>query len=99
MSGHTRGPWKTVANNIVLFSVGEIPGTGRVVWSEETGDIAYALFHDAEVGNANARLIAAAPEMLEALLALMGAIRVAGLHAPPATDMAAAAIAKAMGEP
>jgi hypothetical protein len=48
---HTAGPWET----------------GQVSWDEETGDVRYTL-HGIKVAHvADARLIAAAPELLAAL--------------------------------
>ena len=56
MSGHTKGPW--AAND------GIYPGFWIV--SSKTRDITYVTLRDPEERAANARLIAAAPELLEA---------------------------------
>lgn len=69
MSKHTKGPWRTVRDNAAncgLF------GECRIVWSDThdggTGqDVAYVTESDNDKGNANARLIAAAPRMYEEL--------------------------------
>ena len=52
---------------------------------------------DAEERQANARLIAAAPELLEALEAIVDAGYLEGAY-QPTVDLALAAIAKARGE-
>lgn len=60
MSGHTPGPWKWLPEETRLVE----EGVGPVLspwWNEETGE------NGIEVSAADARLIAAAPEMLEAL--------------------------------
>ena len=55
MSGHTKGPW--------AVNDGINPGF-RIV-SSKTRDITYVTLRDPEERAANARLIAAAPELLE----------------------------------
>jgi len=69
----TKGPWTTVRDNHADLGTVE---TGRVVWSDKIGaDVAYCPPVDGDNGNANARLIAAAPELYEVLK------RVIALHA------------------
>lgn len=61
---HTQGPWYATPNlewRHAKWRIGNVPG---VPW-EHAGEIAYVK------GEANARLIAAAPELLEALEDLM----------------------------
>lgn len=62
MTQHTQGPWKTQKNHVTpeyfsIFGTEEL----RIVWSESLGDVAFA------IGDDNARLIAAAPDLLVAL--------------------------------
>lgn len=97
MSGHTKGPW--VAN-------------GTEVWSAKsmrfnlttcgTPLIATVATHDGTEGSfpyeANARLIAAAPEMLSALQVAELALRERGLSATGEYKQIEDALAKAMGE-
>ena len=81
-SKHTPGPWH-VANGVQVRS--EKDQLARV-WMMRTGE-----------GKANARLIAAAPELLEAIEELLSATQ--HLNPCPATvEKARAAIAKAKGE-
>lgn len=64
---HTQGPWYATPNpewRHAKWRIGNVPG---VPW-ERAGEIAYVK------GEANARLIAAAPELLEALEASRKAI-------------------------
>ena len=68
MSEFTAGPWSTKADNHVALSFAEFaPESYRIVWQENEGDIAYVLATDDDNGNSNARLIAAAPDLLDAL--------------------------------
>ena len=68
MSEHTPGPWLTVRDNeAALAFPGSQAFAARVVWAEPLGDVAYVIAEgDNDHGNANARLIAAAPALLEA---------------------------------
>lgn len=69
---HTPGPWTTARDNHITLG---IPGFGdredmRIVSGDAQGieqDVAYVRAVDDDNGNANAALIAAAPEMFEAL--------------------------------
>lgn len=94
MSKHTPGPWyvDTQAKRAdYIRAVGdELPGTCAVAqmcsrggWSES---------------NANARLIAAAPDLLEALELCLHAVKLAGWEGDYSAQKARAAIAKATGE-
>lgn len=58
---HTPGPWVTVRDNGILLGGKQC----RVVFGS-TLDVAYVLPFDGDNGNANARLISAAPELLAA---------------------------------
>ncbi len=63
MTQHTQGPW----------SVQDIAAPGRVekwVWSDKT-PVCKVTIGNAEIAQANARLIAAAPDMLAALQELL----------------------------
>ena len=64
---HTPGPWTTVRDNFVSYKLVPLKQSGcRVVWAEHKFDVAYCPPTDDDNGNANARLIAAAPELLAA---------------------------------
>jgi hypothetical protein len=90
MNKHTPGPWKYAANSELYAVVGK---TGNVVIAFEPDQYGYG--NEEEV-TANSRLIAAAPELLEILEALIekhpGAIPL------KYREQAKAAIAKATGE-
>ena len=77
MSEHTPGPWKVVGLSVISDS--------GIICNPPSGPI--------DELEANARLIAAAPDMLEAL-----EMSVRYLEGWPAQDWAIAAIAKAKGE-
>lgn len=93
---HTPGPWTWVRNardNIALISK-----------TEEWGPVAEIIMehprYTPELQEANAQLIAAAPEMLEALrlaLPILGGAAAGGGGIPAVTEQARAAIAAAEG--
>jgi len=87
---HTPGPWCASNGKLVRVSTGTRPPI-TICGVHRVGDRGGAQQCDPL---ANARLIAAAPEMLEAL---EGIVRVAD-RATPEFDAARAAIAKAKGE-
>ena len=58
---HTPGPWTTVTNN--HFEVDDGAISCRVVFVKNGRDVAYCPPTDSDNGNANAALIARAPEM------------------------------------
>ena len=93
MSKHTPGPWVTGNTNPMLFGVQRGNGT------EPIGFVYGPSFPErSEVGMralANAKLVAAAPEMLDALQRL---IDFSPGTENQATKQARAAIAKALGE-
>ena len=95
---HTQGPWEFgpnhsstgLAGQLVVRPAGEFP---HGEWVADVG----SMYDDHR--EANARLIAAAPELLAALIAIT-TTRCDGMDITPindAWDMAAAAIAKATG--
>ena len=88
---HTPGPWKHVraTNN----------GSGGYIDSDDVQICEIAWQHDTAIDKANARLIAAAPDLLEALISVEEYVSSTEKdhHGPSLT--AQAAIAKATGEP
>lgn len=70
MSGHTPGPWVARQSGSFTFQAFDIEGRGRLVTCL-SGSI-YTTAEQDEAMAADARLIAAAPEMLEALEAVVG---------------------------
>ncbi len=99
MSAHTPGPW----------SVFETVSSGLPIVATPLGPIAHVLMHsyaDAFEVNANARLIAAAPDLLEALKVLLNEVEDNRKYIPlhmgskntGAPDIARAAIAKVEGK-
>jgi hypothetical protein len=106
-AAHTPGPWVVSENGVSQETVGGwcgIADCGRLVRYGTSGGMRYA---DYETTVANARLIAAAPEMFEALETMVrysdGLIEAGHYdHREPRVqelyDMCAAAIAKAVGK-
>ncbi len=101
MSKHTPGPW--VWGNWVTQKSGERCASGWIdIWPKKPkcgGLPIISCRHQVEV--ANARLIAAAPELLDALQALvdMDVAYQRGPKVEQAVEAARAAISKATGEP
>src|SRR5215207_8935797 len=97
---HTPGPWPAYLPNLMRASWEEPKGDTPVV---KAGDVqiarlAYAASTDRETRNANARLIAAAPTLLEALREFVCSYdKENGTALHLAYDGARAAIAKAEG--
>ena len=87
---HTPGPWTTSQQNgLRLFIVGQDEALAECFRMEQTGGFDATLF-------ANARLIAAAPELLEALKELVGKLEdVIDIGKPEMLGKAWAAIRKA----
>ena len=79
---HTPGPWK-------------IGGTRISVYTQDGLTIATAKRYDGLAANANARLIAAAPELLKACKAAL--FELSGINNGPECKQLAEAIAKAEG--
>lgn len=100
---HTPGPWKAVVDGHIAF----------VRTADDTADLAHTGLASRQVDTANARLIAAAPELLEALNGLLAhsesvnraffvdgtakAMRAAMTGQKDLLNQARAAIAKARG--
>lgn len=97
MSGHTPGPWVHYSAS-KHYPPGSSLNYGSIIWATGVGEVAQTPgLSDVEKDNANARLIAAAPELLEALQALQDGW--VANHIPAATwAKARAAITKATGE-
>ena len=100
MSKHTPGPWLIEAQNSHTGAIATVHNTTDVwveIWSENwivTG-------MGPEEQSANARLIAAAPDLLEALKRLSDQcdrMRLLGQHMTDAEESAKTAITKATGE-
>lgn len=92
MTKHTQGPWRVAPAN--LYPSGGINVDSAV---EKKYVCLVAGNWDDEVGQADARLIAAAPDMLEALKNLLAVHQGEGGTKYHAVDIANAAIAKAEG--
>lgn len=91
MSGHTKGPWLVELPSLDVISDEEDVSICSVQPVDAGGP---KMFHHGEETRTNARLIAAAPDLLEAL---EGVLRVADRQTDE-FDAARAAIAKARGE-
>lgn len=96
MSTHTPGPWGIDRNNVHSAQIATIPHCLNNDWVEVWSPNAFAAGE--EEMEANARLIAAAPELLEALCMVLDDPD--ALDGRPRTyECVRAAIAKATGEP
>lgn len=99
MSGHTPGPWRIQGDHGKLWieTNANDDTIAEVHRRKEKGSV-----YSCDEAMANARLIAAAPEMLEALELLLDGrhcqITMLRSDGPIPTDKARAAIAKAKGE-
>lgn len=105
MSKHTPGTWSVDGPSLSFYMLHPDPenGYGITIRHGNSGTIAHLTCVESEKieRTANARLIAAAPEMLEALQAFVGAwptIKGGTLNGDVVCDLARAAIAKATGE-
>lgn len=102
MSKHTPGPWHVGTQNDLLYVIDRRPATSNDYPDHNADVAAIAKVYCGNESEANARLIATAPELLEALRGMMAAYE--ELHARydlgecQATVDARAAIAKATGE-
>lgn len=63
---HTPGPWSFIRDNHIGLKFLDEEISMRVIYRPGKEDVAYIPPNDSDNGNANARLIAAAPELLEA---------------------------------
>jgi hypothetical protein len=97
---HTPGPWKAVRNASFWEVVTPLPGQTLDQANEYSPSLAYVWGEGEEQAEANARLIAAAPELLEALKEIVGFWDsiVPGECVNDMHVKARAAIAKATGE-
>lgn len=86
---HTKGPWTAFIPKTDVTEA-SVKGADGITFAEMGG-----FGQDRETNEANARLIAAAPEMLEALIAIVNYCENRNLPYPAS---ARAAIAKARGE-
>ena len=103
MSAHTKGPWEAVlGDNYAICSDAYPDSYPHRCKEDDTGPgIAYVGNRTDDFGEANARLIAAAPCLLEALQMLVADFGDYPAAERPclAFDKARAAIAKALGAP
>jgi hypothetical protein len=97
MSKHTPGPWKTVARNYPIADTGDYDGCWEVLTGDPKKPIVQ-IWGDSDEDEANARLIAAAPDLLEALRRLLDSGDVRDAAEKGALAAARAAIAKAEGQ-
>ena len=95
---HTPGPWVECGQGTLLHPVTNNPITTEVVEAIGFGRI-FEVYHYSNENEANARLIAAAPELLEALIALESGVRnwISEGVSPEMLASARAAIARAEG--
>ena len=94
MSKHTPGPWEIKRHfdpGYKFISAPTHSGLAQVVWCMEDEERSPSC-------EANAYLIAAAPELLEALEMMLEMSEMGGFGKAAAEDVARAAIAKAKGE-
>jgi hypothetical protein len=98
MTQHTPGPWEWVENAPGQYGSGKWLGSN----SGMVFDYAGCGSHECDVSEANARLIAAAPELVEALYAILISsfhdVENISPHMQQAANKACAAIAKATGK-
>ena len=95
MSKHTPGPWTPhprFSDGAEVRSIAQVAWCGAAAAYGESGNQTI----DAAEACANARLIAAAPDLLDACVRLLDAVA-RGDHKAKAIDAARAAVAKATG--
>ena len=95
MSGHTLGPWGISNESVCSIKQFDFLGETSVIIGSAHGHDNSGLFPSYDERDANAVLMAAAPDLLAAL---QGVLRVADRQTDE-FDAARAAIAKATGEP
>jgi len=97
---HTPGPWEISLREMLDGWVIVVDRDGGIVANvnTETGPNIPPLVSRKMPAGANAALIAAAPDMLEALEAMVEMVEMNGLGKRYALDLAASAITKARGE-
>lgn len=100
MSKHTPGPWIALNTHDIFTALGAKNAEGTECFADDGWHIADVDQGDLNLDEmrANARLIAAAPELLEALVNLLKVHEGEGGTKYHAGDIARAAIAKATGE-
>ncbi len=100
MSGHTPGPWRTSGPSKVVSAISD--GGDYAILDADGEIIAEAIRQvgpsDFRPANANARLIAAAPDLLEALEAILAEDNPTLATMNERLEAGRAAIAKARGE-
>ena len=69
---HTAGPWLHTMRNVAIADTGDYDGVDEV--KAPGGRVVVTIWNGSEEDEANARLIAAAPDMLEALQAAWNCI-------------------------
>ena len=94
MNNHTPGPWSRVANSIKSRKA-DCVVVRLPAYTDCSGD---ETPEQLERWDADARLIAAAPDLLEALETMLEMSQMGGFGKAYAEDVARAAIAKAKGE-
>lgn len=92
-TAHTPGPWRALEHNYPIADTGDYDGAWLVLTDNPKRPIV-ELWGDTEETEANARLIAAAPDLLAALQFVMTAH---GEQLSTAFEQAQDAIAKATG--
>lgn len=93
MSAHTPGPWAIIV---------DVPGAAvgyRAIVKNDDGHPGDVICNPSPMGEANARLIAAAPELLAALQACLHRLAHHDDQSVPECEMAQAAIQRAGGAP
>jgi hypothetical protein len=91
----TPGPWKWVSGNHNYYHFLKSVG-GTYVHSDGSACGEYS--PDIDVNGSDAKLIAAAPELLEALQTIVGYIKQDGSYSPLAIESLELVINKALGE-
>jgi hypothetical protein len=93
MSGHTPGPWQRARNNVHAAQIAVVHHCLNNDWVEVWSPAAFCATEETQ--EANARLIAAAPELLEALRKYMDNDDLGARLSSPSYLAAKTAIAKA----
>ncbi len=95
---HTPGPWRHEPDNINTYLNPEFPDAYCGAIMGDDNMVVAVVIDDETPGAANARLIAAAPELLEALDGALAQATFEKHAFRPWQDQARAAIAKATGD-
>ena len=97
---HTPGPWGLSSETSTIIKAYDAFGETKIIIGSASGYKGSPFFPSDETADANARLMAAAPDLLEALQALLpDAVgnHIGGPDTQARIDAARAAIAKATG--